>query len=262
MISNTILVKEHYDYYIRPNVEFTKHGFMILKNDSHSGRRIRETGILDCQEYITDLAFTIIPRHGIVFDCGSMYGGFTSACDRRLCYDGMVVAIEPGMVAMECLKHNCPPLITRNIFIHRALTESHDTWTRHKVTDDHGSSLVLKDDPTAMNIKTASIDGIVKELCLDRVSFIKMKCQGWECSILKGALQTIEQYFPSMIMEINHSQLQLQGGSFQEIKEILKSNSYTYKIIETNLTEDSPEFNILCQLDLNLNFNYDFVVSV
>lgn len=220
---------------------------MLLKNDCHVGRRIEEFDNLQYEDLVVSIAVDLIRRDSVVIDCGSMYGSTISAFQDKLGYEGMIIGIEPGRIAFECLKNNLVSSHTRTILLNNALSDVCKTWLRHKITDDRGSSLVTDWDHTGDNIISMTIDGITKYMCLHRLDLIKIKCQGWEYKILQGAKNTIQLYQPILIIEINHTQLALHKNTFKDIKDLLLNEGYSLQIIEENLKEESDQFNILCK---------------
>lgn len=246
LIQNTITKPSDFEFFCKGKIHRTESGFLIINYDKHVGEKIEKEGII-YEDFIISYASNLISRDSVVIDCGSMYGSAISAFQDKIGHEGMIIGIEPGRIMFECLKQNLPNPFSRIILLNNALCDIHQGWLRHKVTDDCGSSLVTDWDHTGDNIISMTIDGIIKYICTHRLDLIKIKCQGWEYKILLGALNTLDEYSPKIIMEINHSQLSLHKNTFQEIKDLLKNQWYKWKIIEPELTESSDQFNILCE---------------
>lgn len=233
--------------------EIDRLGFRVLPNDLHVGRKMLDSNRMDYDRRLMGIACHNIKPWFTVIDCGAMYGNYTWAFRRNTMQYGMIVCIEPGLAAFECLKANLEGPMGHIACVNGALSESHGGYLRHKITDDKGSCLVTDWDHTGDNVERKSIDGIVERLALDRVDFIHIKCQGWERRILSGTVQTIEKYRPILMIEINHEQLALHSNTWQEIKGFLDIYDYSWNIIQEELSESSPQFNILCRVK-NIDF--------
>lgn len=229
-------------------------GFRVLPNDMHVHRRMLESNGMEYDKRLMNYACEIIQPYFTVIDCGAMYGNYTWAFRRKVMKYGSVIAIEPGLVAFECLMANLNFPMGRVVCINGALSETHGGYLRHKMTDDKGSSLVTDWDHTGDNVERKSIDGIVSKLGLNSVDFIHLKCQGWQHRILKGAVDTIDHFRPILMIEINHEQLGLHNNTFSDIKQFLDIYNYSWNIIQEEFTETSPQFNIICQLK-NIDFH-------
>lgn len=67
-------------------------------------------------------------------------------------------------------------------------------------------TMILGDEisDSSSKIKAASIDSFVKRNDLSRVDLIKLDVEGAELQVLKGAINTIEQYLPMLVISIYH----------------------------------------------------------
>lgn len=148
-----------------------------------------------------------IRQGDVVLDCGANVGVFAREALRREA--GVVVAIEPSPVNIECLRRN----FRREIEAGRVIVYPKGVWdqdaelTLH--TDPHNSAadtfvMDREDTHEAIQIPVTTIDKLVGELELGRVDFIKMDIEGAEVRALRGARQTLAKFRPKLALSVYH----------------------------------------------------------
>jgi len=144
----------------------------------------------------------------IVLDCGAHIGLFT----KKALADGakMVVAIEPALDNIECLRRN----FTKEIEDGQVIVYPKGVWNQEAElsfkTDkawsaDNKIIEGSKEGENIINIPVTTIDKIVSELGIEKVDFIKMDIEGAELNALKGAHQTIVKHHPRMAIATEHT---------------------------------------------------------
>lgn len=227
----------------------TKEGWWIIEQDSHVGAWIRQSGRLDHDQHLIPIATSGLKPDSVCIDAGALYGDHTIAY-ARACVGGVVIAIESNPLAFECLKYNMQKAEGNVICINAALGETHGGRAMHEIhpSANIGMSTVSKEEVKGIEIPTVSIDGIVKDSALSKLDFIKIDCEGWELSILKGAKGTLKpgSLRPAMMIEINSYALAAQGATPTEIYELLLELEYEWKILQPQCKGGDPVFDILC----------------
>lgn len=227
--------------------KLTKDGWMVIGGDTHVGKWIEDSGKLDHDEHLIPIAASGLKPGDICIDAGALYGDHTIAYAKAVGPTGTVLAVEAGALAYSCLVENMKRAEGNVICIHAALCESHGATAIHQVQEGNlGMSIVTEDETKGVEIRTVSIDGLVKDAGLTRLALIKIDCEGWEYSILKGAAGCLQMLRPAIILEINSYALAAQGTSDRDIYDLLLRLNYSWKIIQPECTGSSPQFDILC----------------
>lgn len=229
------------------NTKQTKEGWMIIEGDTCIGKFIEDSGKLDHDEHLPPLACLNFPEGGVVIDCGALYGDHTIAYCKKVGSEGTVIAIEASKMAYDCLVQNAKQFESPVICVHAVLCQSHGSTALHCVEEGNlGCSHITEDDKKGVEVRTISIDGLVKDASLSRLDFIKIDCEGFEYQILLGARGSLKQFKPKMMIEINHGALNSQGDNDRKIYDLLLDLGYCWQIVQPQCNGSSPQFDILC----------------
>lgn len=143
----------------------------------------------------------------VVLDCGANIGVYT----RKALAEGAskVVAIEPAPENIECLRRNFAAEIAagRVVVYPKGVWDKDEQLTLH--VDPHNSaadSFLIKREGSHDELKLplTTIDKLVNELQLEKVSFIKMDIEGAEVRALRGGRETIARFHPRMALSAYH----------------------------------------------------------
>jgi FkbM family methyltransferase len=143
----------------------------------------------------------------IVIDAGSCYGDTALYFSTRVGPAGKVVGFEFIPDNLEILHENLGlnPKYASNIeIIERPVWETSDK-TLYVLNNGPGSQ--VSERPFAhgaAEVKTISIDDAVRDRNLPRVDFIKMDIEGAELAALKGAMNTLARFRPSLAVCVYH----------------------------------------------------------
>jgi hypothetical protein len=96
-------------------------------------------------------------------------------------------------------------------------------------------------------IKLISLDDFVKEYHLDKIDFIKIDVDGHEPLFFEGAWNTLEKFYPTVLLEINHLNYLSAGFMAWDFYDLLKGKGY-HIYHEDGLVElhNMEEFLIKC----------------
>jgi len=121
-----------------------------------------------------------------------------------------VLSVEPVWESLDFLKTNLETFGNRIVPINNAL------WSTNRPRGDRlkirisnqllGSCVSEPNSPRirARFIAGVTIDQLVHDYSLDRVDFIKLDVEGSEMEALKGAVNTIERFKPSLAVSLYH----------------------------------------------------------
>jgi FkbM family methyltransferase len=142
----------------------------------------------------------------VVLDCGAHVGVYTREALRAGA--SLIVAIEPAPDNVECLRRNFAPEISagRVIVYPKGVWNKEDTLVLHTVLGNSaGDSLIFKA-PIGKGIEVplTTVDILVAELKLPRVTMIKMDIKGAEKEALAGAANTLRTQKPRLAMATEH----------------------------------------------------------
>lgn len=137
----------------------------------------------------------------IVLDCGANIGDFVRLCLRAGV--AKVVAIEPSPNNIEAMRRSFSQEIAsgRVILVPKGVWHEDSTMTMLLYENSLLDSFVMRNRrPNAreLELPVTTIDEIVEELKLEKVTFVKMDIEGAERNAIRGAAKTIARFRPRM----------------------------------------------------------------
>jgi len=172
-----------------------------------------------------------------VLDIGANMGAHTLPLAQAVGPPGKVIAFEPTAYAYRKLIRNIslnPGLEPRIRAEQIMLSDSdeqlscpslYSSWGLNSIETSrhpkHLGQLMATDGATCVKL-----DDYVAESGLSRIDFIKIDVDGNECSVLRGALQTLKTHRPKILMEFMPYGLNEHGSTLEELVELLKSTDY------------------------------------
>ena len=189
----------------------------------------------------------------VVLDIGANIGAQTFHLARRVGEIGRVIAFEPTNFDIAKLRRNMDlnPALKRQITAAQVmLMGSSDAAIPERVhaswSLDSDAELDPKYCARAMptgNAKVWSLDDYLEREGIGRVDIVKMDVDGYECSVLRGAKQTLIRHRPMIIMEFAPYIFAETGESVDAFLAILSEVGYAMRELESErrLPEDSEE---------------------
>jgi FkbM family methyltransferase len=180
----------------------------------------------------------IVKPGDVVLDIGANIGAHAMLLARAVGEDGKVYAFEPTDYAYAKLSQNRmlnPGLAGR---IHCMQYMLVDDRVAGKPAPDLYSSWPLKDDATLHQLhqgrlmstsgaEARTLDSVIESLKVDRVDFIKLDIDGFECGMLRGANKALNRWRPPIIMELAPYALEEQGESLANLLALLRKHGYS-----------------------------------
>ncbi len=173
----------------------------------------------------------------VVLDIGANIGAHTFFLAQSVGEQGQVIAFEPTDYAFSKLLKTAslnPELTSRIQAMQYMLVDAED---ENSAPPSLYSSWPLKEEKDLHNLhqgrlmstteaKPKTLDSVVSSLKLDRVDYIKLDIDGFECGMLRGAKDVIQRWHPIIIMELAPYALEEQGASINELIQLLKEFGY------------------------------------
>jgi len=215
----------------------TKEGFWVIQEDTHFGKWVEETQRLDHDRHVLNIIEPYLGC-GIVLDIGANIGTHSYAYS-KLINPKKVIAIEPNLECVECLKKNIPDCHILPI----AISDKIEELSFNLDIKNIGASYVSQGKGTEaypLDYLEEQIQFLTEE---QKFSFIKIDIEGYELKALKGAHNLIIRNKPTMWIEVNQYALKRAGSSEEELLEYIKSLDYKF--------EEYPyrdvQYDILCK---------------
>jgi FkbM family methyltransferase len=147
-----------------------------------------------------------VQKGDVVLDCGAHFGAFTRyALDRGA---ALVVAIEIAPTSIASLQRTFAAEIgaKRVVVYPKGVSDRDATLTlRLSGHASAASTIALAGGRPGPQVQVTTIDGIVSELKLSRVDFIKMDVEGSEAAAIRGAAAVLSTSRPRMAISCYHN---------------------------------------------------------
>jgi FkbM family methyltransferase len=179
----------------------------------------------------------IVNDGDVVLDIGANIGAHTLLLARAVGPAGIVYAFEPTDYAYTKLLKNCSLNSDLSGRIHCFQTmlvdqeatgdrppSLYSSWPLSEVEglhELHQGRLM-----TTMNAESRTLDSVALSLNLERVDFIKLDIDGFECGMLRGASEVMARWHPIIVMELAPYSLEEQGASLGELIALLTKYGY------------------------------------
>lgn len=214
----------------------TRHGFYVLRGDTHISKWSEESGRLDHDQNMLPLVLPHISRGHTVVDIGAFIGDHTVAYANKVGREGKVYAFEPFKKSYECLKLNMANY-ANVVCLNQALGYKGKTMGFYE-NENTGATYMGEGEEAV----TRPLDGYD----FQALDFMKIDAEGMEVDILLGAEKTIKRFMPVMLLEVNEGALKRQGRSVGDLFQLLDNLGYSFNNIYPNQTISHHQCDILC----------------
>lgn len=150
---------------------------------------------------------------GRVLDIGAQSGFYSLLLSRLVGSEGMVFAFEPLPANFRILEENVRLNNIRNVTIRPEAVSEQSGKIRFEFPHEEPSlvagPIIEGDDLGTFQVPSVSVDDFVRETG-HSIQFIKMDVEGAETAVLRGAVQSLKDFHPPMIIEL-HSDVSQKG---------------------------------------------------
>jgi len=177
----------------------------------------------------------------VVIDGGANYGYYSILFSFLVGARGKVHCFEPLKEAYELLReHIILNNATSNVSLHRyGLGESRKHTNMYVMKGwGWGSATVRPTGDIFMGTcQIVSLDWYIKQKKINRVDFMKLDIEGSEFSALKGSMQTLQRFFPGLMIEITKDAYHDFGYTLIDLYDFLHGLRYSlYRLHRGSLT--------------------------
>jgi FkbM family methyltransferase len=172
----------------------------------------------------------------LVFDIGANIGAWSLLLSAKVGAHGCVVACEPCRQSYSALAKNISVNHLKNVtMLDVALSEAPGTAPLYHDIDATRNSLGPTREKAGEfeTIRSITLDAAVRDLQISRVDFLKIDVEGAEPLVLRGARQTIEEFKPAILFEINAPAMKALGLPHDTSWKILREHGYEFYSLES-----------------------------
>lgn len=228
-------------------------GIWIIKDDTHIGKWVEQQERLDHDQNLLPFILPYIKEGDTVVDAGAFIGDHTIAYLRAVGHMGLVYAIEPNPIAMQCLQHNLSLNGSAGYRLQTfqvALGREQRSDIALNFEENNFGAAWIEDRGLLDTLGQKRFPYYVPMMPMDffnwNPNFVKLDVEGCEVLALEGMKKTIERCHPILVIEVNYEALKRQGYHAGEIYEFLESRGYKQKILQENCSRTSPMYDLFC----------------
>jgi FkbM family methyltransferase len=193
----------------------------------------RSIYLRSCFEPSTTSALTALSRPGMnALDIGANIGAHTLPLAKHI-FPGTVYAFEPMPWARNKLQRNIALNGIANIRVEPlGLSDRpgrHDIHFRSswRLGDNGRWTSENSESLRPVPIEFATLDSYVRERALPQIDLMKLDVDGYEMKVLRGAIETLRDHRPILLMEFGHFVRNV-GDDPKELAELLRDAGYQF----------------------------------
>lgn len=182
----------------------------------------------------------LVKSDSIVIDVGGNIG-ITAARFAKKAFNGKIIVVEPSKFSFQRLVYHMKlNKLTNVVPINKGLGTQEKIEKLYTVDENNSGmnrivSFELNNVPNE-SISICKLDDLVQKIELKRIDFIKIDVEGYEMNVLKGAINTIINYKPIILIEVIDENLKENQSSALEVIQFLVEKNY--KILIANTLEE------------------------
>ncbi len=192
-----------------------------------------------------DFLIASVKEGDTVLDVGAHIGLFAVIASKLTGPAGRVIAFEPAPATFALLQQTVKINKAVDIItpVQKAVGSEpgKTTFFISNSVADNSNSLVsyLGDRPlSGIDIDITSIDTIVTEHQLSRISFVKIDVEGAEYDTLRGAATTLKTFRPNCIVAIHPTPIKAKGDRLEDIYDFIVSLNYRITVDQKELSKE------------------------
>lgn len=151
----------------------------------------------------------------VFIDVGANLGLYSLVASRLVGPSGRVLAIEPFKTTFARLERNVGLNGAINVTaVHAGISDQNETVTLTMHEDDsrislHRAGTAADNCADGESVEAYTLDRVLSDHGFERVDFIKVDVEGAEELVLRGAAQSLRQWRPMILFEINRKATEL-----------------------------------------------------
>ncbi len=177
-----------------------------------------------------------INPESVVFDVGGHAGQFTKLFS-DMASSGQVFVFEPAIYSRSILQIMASMKFLQNVYIlpfglsNKVKHAEIYTPVKKSGSLGYGLAFVGSDENynrqvIASDIILSTIDHVVNTLAIKKVDFIKADIEGSELKMLRGAENTLRQFHPVLMIELNDESLARNRNTSRQLMDFVKNIGY------------------------------------
>jgi FkbM family methyltransferase len=195
--------------------------------------------------------FALVSNGYDILDIGSNIG-FTVLSMAQLSIKGKVIGFEPDRLNYERCLININQNNFGNINLYNIGLGSEDMSIPMEVRTEFnrgGNRVALNGKGEIIEVK--KLDNLFPSLNISKVDLVKIDVEGYELHVLQGAKKLLQQFKPTLFIELSDDNLRYHGGSAKELIEFLVRTGYSSIVKADSNFEIKTDFNFKnCHFDI------------
>lgn len=173
------------------------------------------------------------PKFGDIFlDVGAHIGKYSLQVADKIGENGSVIAVEPMPECYKALEENIVLNKFNNIIPLNFAAWDKDCILKLFIGDKMGHNSIKSNMGLGyLDVKARELDGLLEEMKVERVDWIKIDVEGSEYEVLRGLKKTLEENDPKFIVEVKEP-------NKKKVLDMMKKSNYSIYPIE----EPSKEY--------------------
>lgn len=234
--SKRLVVKTKYNF----SLEISRHeyymsGYFFLK---------------ETNPFETHFLRKILKKNDVFIDAGAHIGWYSLNASLLIGDKGRVIAFEPNPECINQFKNNILRNKFNNIILEKSALGDKSGISKFWIGDDMGGSLIKNNtlrlsgnkNLKTINVKVKKLDDYCKEKKIKNIKLIKIDVEGFELSVLKGALEILKKQAPALMIEVLDECLKENGESKKKLLDFLRKLGYVpYKFVASGVEKADDE---------------------
>lgn len=191
-------------------------------------------------EYEKDLIFVnkLVKEGDFVIDVGANIGVYTKYLSKYVGPKGNVLSIEPILSTYNYLTNNVKKMELKNVNTLNIALSNDSSSVRFQIPSgpsgqNYFRARIVTNDIAKRNstliVNAVRLDDLIKK-DNQKMSFIKIDVEGYEYYVLLGAMNTIDSFKPSLLIEVEGDPSE-KNSKAEQVFNLLKSRSYEPYIV-------------------------------
>lgn len=192
------------------------------------GAAIYWTGYHEFREFL--FLHRYLKNDMVFVDIGANQGEYTLFAAKRLTA-GNVLAFEPLPSIRKVLAGNIAMNGFRNIQVFDVgLSDQEGSLQIHEIDDAHEGLATFypadRKSKSSLSVNLKTLDAVFPATGLRRLDLIKMDIEGGELKALRGSINTLKDYRPTVLIEINEITYTAAGYTIQDVHTFFTEHAY------------------------------------